>query len=44
MIDIDKAGIVHASIGKVSFPSDKLYENAKEFVQTIIKLEPSAAK
>ncbi len=41
---VDKAGIVHASIGKVSFPSDKLYENAKEFVQTIIKLKPSAAK
>ena len=40
---VDKAGIVHASIGKVSFPSDKLYENAKEFVQTIIKLKPSAA-
>jgi len=41
---VDKAGIVHASIGKVSFPSEKLYENAKEFVQTIIKLKPSAAK
>ena len=41
---VDKAGIVHASIGKVSFPADKLYENAKEFVQTIIKLKPSAAK
>lgn len=41
---VDKAGIVHASIGKVSFTSDKLYENAKEFVQTIIKLKPSAAK
>ena len=41
---VDKAGIVHASIGNVSFPSEKLYENSKEFVQTIIKLKPSAAK
>ena len=41
---VDKAGIVHASIGKVSFSADKIYENAKEFVQTIIKLKPAAAK
>ncbi len=41
---VDKAGIVHASIGKVSFTADALYENAKEFIQTIIKLKPSAAK
>ena len=41
---VDKTGIVHASIGKVSFSSDKIYENAKEFIQTIIKLKPAAAK
>ena len=46
MIDfkVDKAGIVHASIGKVSFSPEKIYENAKEFIQTIIKLKPAAAK
>ena len=41
---VDKAGIVHASIGKVSFSPEKIYENAKEFIQTIIKLKPAAAK
>ncbi len=41
---VDKAGIVHASIGKVSFAPEKVYENAKEFIQTIIKLKPAAAK
>lgn len=41
---VDKAGIVHASIGKVSFDSEKIYDNAKEFIQTIIKLKPAAAK
>ncbi len=41
---VDKAGIVHASIGKVSFAPEKIYENAREFVQTIIKLKPAAAK
>ncbi len=41
---VDKTGIVHAAIGKVSFTPDKLYENAREFVSTIIKLRPSAAK
>jgi large subunit ribosomal protein L1 len=41
---VDKAGIVHASIGKVSFTPEKIYENAKEFLQTIIKLKPAAAK
>jgi large subunit ribosomal protein L1 len=41
---VDKSGIVHASIGKVSFTSDKIYQNAKEFIQTIIKLKPTAAK
>ena len=41
---VDKAGIVHASIGKVSFSPEKIYENAKEFIQTIIKLKPADAK
>ncbi len=41
---VDKTGIVHASIGKVSFPAEKIFENAKEFIQTIIKLKPAAAK
>lgn len=41
---VDKAGIVHASIGKVSFSPEKIAENAKEFVNTLIKLKPAAAK
>ena len=43
-LKVDEAGIVHASIGKVSFSPEKIYENAKEFIQTIIKLKPAAAK
>ena len=41
---VDKYGIVHASIGKVSFAPDKITENAKELLQTILKLKPSASK
>lgn len=41
---VDKTGIIHTSIGKVSFPSEKIYENALEVLQTISKLKPSAAK
>jgi len=41
---VDKTGIVHAAIGKVSFPPEKIYQNAKEFISTVIKLKPSAAK
>ena len=41
---VDKAGIVHASIGKVTFTPQQIFENAKEFLQTIIKLKPAAAK
>lgn len=41
---VDKFGIVHSSIAKVSFEPEKIIDNAKEFIQTIIKLKPSAAK
>lgn len=41
---VDKFGIVHTSIGKVSFAPEKIVENATEFVNTLIKLKPSAAK
>jgi large subunit ribosomal protein L1 len=41
---VDKTGIVHASIGRVSFDATKLAENAQELISTIIKLKPSAAK
>ena len=41
---VDKNGIVHASIGKVSFDPKKIKENAKEFVSTLIKLKPATAK
>lgn len=41
---VDKTGIVHASIGKVSFDAQKIVENAREFINTIIKLKPTAAK
>jgi large subunit ribosomal protein L1 len=41
---VDRYGIVHTSIGKASFTPDKLAENAREFVQTLIKLKPASAK
>ena len=41
---VDKTGIVHTSIGKVSFTPDMIAQNAKEFISTIIKLKPAAAK
>ncbi|PXY01567.1 50S ribosomal protein L1 [Marinifilum breve] len=41
---VDKYGIIHSSIGKVSFEADKIMDNAKEFVSIINKLKPSAAK
>ncbi len=41
---VDKYGIVHTSIGKVSFPAEKIAENARVFVNTIVKLKPTAAK
>ena len=41
---VDKNGIVHTRIGRVSFTPDKLVENAQEIISTILKLKPSAAK
>ena len=41
---VDKTGIVHASIGKISFEPVKIKENAQEFINTIIKLKPATAK
>lgn len=41
---VDKYGIVHAGIGKVSFEQDKIMENARELLQTILRLKPAAAK
>ena len=41
---VEKNGIVHVSIGKVSFDSQKIYENAKEVIQHIIKIKPSSSK
>jgi large subunit ribosomal protein L1 len=41
---VDKAGIIHAAIGKASFDANKISENASELLQTIMKLKPSSAK
>jgi large subunit ribosomal protein L1 len=41
---VDKTGIIHASIGKVSFTSEKIFENADELLKTIMKLKPSTSK
>jgi large subunit ribosomal protein L1 len=41
---VDKFGIIHAGIGKVSFDANKIADNANELIQTIIKLKPAAAK
>lgn len=41
---VDKYGIIHSSIGKVSFTPEQLVENAKEFINTVVKLKPSAQK
>lgn len=41
---VDKYGILHSSIGKVSFDADQLKENAEAFIQTVIRLKPSSAK
>jgi large subunit ribosomal protein L1 len=41
---VDKTGIVHASIGKVSFEADKIAENANELIKTLMKLKPATVK
>lgn len=41
---VDKSGIVHASVGKASFTSEKIYDNLDEFLKTIVKLKPSTTK
>jgi large subunit ribosomal protein L1 len=41
---VDKSGIIHAAIGKVSFSADKIEGNAKELLSTLVKLKPTAAK
>lgn len=41
---VDKTGIIHAAIGKMSFTSDQIVENAKELASTLLKLKPAAAK
>jgi large subunit ribosomal protein L1 len=41
---VDKTGIVHASIGRISFAPDKLLDNANELVNTLLKMKPSTAK
>jgi large subunit ribosomal protein L1 len=41
---VDKAGIIHASIGKVSFSADKIVGNANELLQTLLKMKPTSSK
>ncbi len=41
---VDKAGIIHAAVGKASFDASKLEENANELLNTVVKLKPSSAK
>lgn len=41
---VDKFGIVHAGVAKVSFDTDKIEENASELIQTIVRMKPSSAK
>ena len=41
---VDRYGIIHAAVGKVSFDADKIKENANELIQTLVKLKPTAAK
>jgi len=41
---VDKSGIIHASVGKVSFDANKIAENANELMHTIIKMKPASAK
>jgi large subunit ribosomal protein L1 len=41
---VDKVGIIHASIGRVSFSPEKLAENCQEFINAIVKLKPASSK
>lgn len=41
---VDKTGIIHSSVGKLNFENDKLVDNAKAFINTIIKMKPASAK
>ncbi len=41
---VDKTGIVHSSVGKASFKAEQIYDNTREFISTLNKLKPSAAK
>ena len=41
---VDKYGIIHTSVGRVSFTADQLYDNATEILQTLLRMRPSAAK
>jgi len=41
---VDKAGVLHAPIGKVSFGAEKLIENLKSLMETVAKMKPSSAK
>jgi large subunit ribosomal protein L1 len=44
MYKVDKVGIIHASIGRVSFAPEKIAENSQELLNAIIKAKPSSAK
>ncbi len=41
---VDKYGIIHSAVGKVSFDGDKIKDNAHELIQTLVKMKPSSAK
>jgi large subunit ribosomal protein L1 len=41
---VEKTGIIHTSLGKLNFEAEKLEENAKAFLNTIVKLKPASAK
>ena len=41
---VDKAGVLHAPLGKVSFGPEKIIDNLKSLVETVVRLKPSAAK